>query len=253
MNDKQQKDDHGSVLLAIENVSLSATSIDLAVAIAASMQSRLHGLFIENEDLLRVASLPFSREISLTTAEERPTNFDLMQRSLQSMASSFKKSIKQAARASNIPWSFDYVSSSLPEAAALSRTDFSFTIVGQRVSARIYTRKHRPVRRVLLIEDHSPNLLNALKAVLQQFNRDIVEVTKIDAAQVNTAENHDLDRYLNRIRPHISLVELQRHQLAQLLQENTACFDCAIVSAAEDVEYRRELLDELQCPVILVS
>lgn len=253
MNDKPQKDDYGSVLLAIENVSLSATSVDLAVAIAASMQSRLHGLFVENEELLKVASLPFSREISLTTAEERPTDFDLMQRSLKSMASSFKKSIKQAAQASKIPWTFDYVSSSLPEAAALSRTDFSFTIVGHRISGRIYTRKRRPVRRVLLIEDHSPNLLHALKAVLQQFNRDIVEITKIDAAQVDSAENHDLNHFLNRIKPHISLIELQRHQLAQLLQENTACYDCAIMSAAEDVECRRELLDDLQCPVILVA
>ena len=253
MNEEHQNDDYGSVLLAIDNVVLSATSIDLAVAIAASMQSRLHGLFIENSDLLQVASLPFSHEISLTTAEERPTDFDLMQRSIKSMASSIRKSIKQAAQASKIPWTFDYVSSSLLEVTALSRSDFSFTIVSHRISGRILTFKHRPIRRILLIEDHSPNLLHALKAVLQQFNRDIVEVTKIDAAQMNTAENYDLNRYLNRIKPQISLIELQRHQLAQLLQGNTACYDCAIVPATEDVESRRGLLEALQCPVILVS
>lgn len=253
MNSNHQEGDQSPVLLAIETGSLSTTSIELAVAIAASRQSRLHGLFIENEDLLRVASLPFTREISFTTAEERPTDFNQMQRSLQAMASSFKNSIKQAAQASKIPWSFDYVNSSSQQATALSRTGFSFTVVGQRISSRATTRKHRPTRRVLLIEDHSPNLIHALKVVLERFEQDRVEVTKIDAASADSPDNRGLNQFLDQIKPRVSLIELKRDQLTHLLSTNAACYDCAIVSATEDQECRCELLDNLQCPLILVA
>ena len=253
MNENHHKSDQRSVLLTVESASISTTSVEIAVAIAASLQSSLHGLFIENEDLLRVAGLPFTREISFTTAEERPTDSDIMQRSLQSMASSFKKSIKQAAGLSNIPWSFDYVSSSLQKDAALSREEFSFTVVGHSVTARRYTGIHRPVRRILLIENHSPNLIHALKVVLQRFSQGSVEVTVIATGQKGLPESHDLQQYLDRIKTHISLVELKRENLSQLLENSASYYDCAIVPVIEDDAIRRELFDKLRCPLILVS
>lgn len=253
MKNNHQKDDRPSVLVTIETGSLSTTSIELAVAIAASMQSRLHGLFIENEDLLRVASLPFTREISFTTAEERPTDFDRMQRSLQATASSFKKSIKQAAQASKIPWSFDYVRSTTREDATFSSSGFDYTVVARRISSRVSTRLHRSVRRILVIEDHSPKLAHALEVVLHRFEQYSVEVTKVDAPTTDAPENKLLERFLDKIKSHISLVEFKREQLSDLLVTNAGCYDCAIVSADEDPDCQRELLDNLQCPLILVS
>lgn len=250
MNDRKNEN-HAAVLLAIETGRFSAMSIDLAVAIAASMQSRLHGRFIENDDLLRVASLPFTREISLTTGEERPTDFSLMQRSLQSMASAFKKSIKKAAQASKIPWSFDYISSSQRDDVSLAQVNFSFTIVGQRISARTFELKRPLTRRVLLIEDHSPNLIHALKVVLRQFDQDKVQLTKIDSAQADTEESNDLDDFLQRDNSSVSLIELPRDQLTRVIEQYAGCYDCAIVSSADAC--LQTLLDKMECPLILVS
>lgn len=246
-----QKENPAAVMLAIESGRNPATSIDLAVAIAASMQSRLHGRFIENDDLLRVASLPFTREISLTTGEERPTDFDIMQRSLRSMASAFKKSIKQAALASQIPWSFDYITRSPGYDTSLEYVNCSFTILAQRVSTRAPAYKHTPTRRVLLVEDHSPNLVHALKVILQQFGHDKIQLTRVGRKQVDEVQSSDLDNFLKNTDSTISLIELRRDQLAQVLDQYAGCYDCAIVSSAD--AGLRELLDKMECPLILVS
>lgn len=245
------KENPAAVMLAIESGRNPATSIDLAIAIAASIQSRIHGRFIENDDLLRVASLPFTREISLTTGEERPTDFNMMQRSLQSMASAFKKSIKKAAMASQIPWSFDYITRTPGSDAGLEYINCSFTVLAQRVSTRAPAVKRTPTRRVLLVEDHSPNLIHALKVVLQQFGRDKVQLTRVGRQQVDEAESSELDDFLKHAESAISLIELRRDQLTQVLEQYAGCYNCAIVSSAD--ARLREILDKMECPLILVS
>lgn len=252
MADIQKPDDNGSVLLTIAGAGLSGPSLEIAVAIAASLQSRLHGVFIEDQDLLRAASLPFSREISLTTAEERPTDFDVMQRSLQSMASAFRKSIQQAAQLSKIPWSFDYVSGSSQRDQAIPPARYRFTVVGLGIRSR-YIKIPRPVRRVLLIEDHSANLIHALRVVLEKFEAGSVELTVIAAGGESGSENQDLQHYLEQIKSRISIIELDREKLSDLLDTRASGYDCAIIPLQENSVVRGELLDRLRCPLIMVS
>jgi hypothetical protein len=76
---------------------------------AAAINSELQGLFIEDEDLLQVTGLPITREISLTTARERPTDVDQMQRAMRSVARQFEQALQREAGALQIAWSFDYV------------------------------------------------------------------------------------------------------------------------------------------------
>lgn len=253
MNTNHQEDNPSAVLLTIDTGNISEASIELAVAIAVSKQSRLHGLFIESQDLLRVASLPFTREISFTSAEERPIDFNQMQRSLQATASLFKNSLKQAAQASKIPWSFDYISSASQGNSEPALPVFSYRVVSQRIYSRTPARQRRTTRRILVIEDHSPNLTHALEVVLRQFGQNNLEVTKIEAEPSSMPQKSTLNGYLGQVKPQISLIELKRNQLGDLLSARGACYDCAIVSADEEPETQRELLENLQCPLILVS
>ena len=253
MNANHQKDDESGVLLTIDTGNMSVVSIEIAVAIAKSNQGRLHGLFIENQDLLRVASLPFTREISFTTAEERPIDFKQMQRSLQATASLFKKSLKQAALASKIPWSFDYLSNPSQEEIKSCWAGFSYKVIGQHITSRDSNRRLRSTRRVLLVEDHSPNLTHALRVVLQRFGQNNVEVTKICAAPSDTIKSSELDHFLDQVAPTVTLNELRHDQLTDLLLTASTCYDCAIISAQDDPDYQRDLLRKLHCPLILVS
>ncbi len=253
MSTNHQKDEQPGVLLTVDAGNMSVVSIEIAVAIAKSNQSRLHGLFIENQDLLRVASLPFTREISFTTAEERPIDFKQMQRSLHATASLFKKSLKQAALASKIQWSFDYLSNPSQEDIKSSWAGFSYKIIGQRITSRDIIRQFRSRRRVLIVEDHSSKLAHALRVVLQRFGQNNVEVTKIGAAPSDTPKFSELDQFLYQVAPTVTLNELRHDQLADLLMATGTSYDCAIIPAQDDAEYQHDLFYSLHCPLILVS
>ncbi len=250
MSDQHQKDDKADVLLRVDSQSISVITIDIAVAMAASVETRLHGLFIENQDLLRAASLPFTREISFTTAEEKPTDYDQMQRSLRAMAAQFRQSLEKAARASQISCSFDYVSGQAVEAMLESRSDNIYTIVGQRSASRVPAAGYASVRRVLLIENHSPHLMHALGVVLKRFSPHRIDITAVVA---DDSARLDLQDKIELLGQRVTLVELRNHQLDDLLATRAAAFDCAILSKHEDMEVQQLILKQLNCPVILVS
>ncbi len=254
MKDRQLESDQGTVLLRVDSHSISVITIDLAVAIAASAKTRLHGLFVENEDLLRAASLPFTREISFTTAKEQPTDFEQMQRSLQAMATQFKEALQKAAKASKIPCSFDYVSGRLPDLERGPDRECTYTIVAQRSSGLVSSAQSpRSIRRILLIEDHSPHLIHALSVVLKRFDRQRVEVTVVAAEGCDNGPELDLHSVVNSTESRISLVELKHDQLEELLRDHGGMFDCVILSSQESATSQKFILKQLQCPVILVS
>ena len=70
------------IVVTVDIESHLPSTIELAVAIAASQQGALHGLFIEDEDLLRAASLPFAREVPLTGGKPRTFDDRMLERNL---------------------------------------------------------------------------------------------------------------------------------------------------------------------------
>lgn len=253
MVEDHQFEDQSAVLVTFDTGSISVSSIELAAAIAASEQTRLHGLFVENQDLLRIASLPFTREISFITAEETPTDFDRMQRSLRAMASLFKSTLQQSAQSLQIPWSFDYVSSHSQDTGLVSRAGFSYTIVGHRISTRVRSQQYRSKSRILLIEEHSEKLVHALNVVLQGFVKNNVDLTIVKSDHLDSTQQSELHDFLDHLELRVSRVELKRDQLFSVLTQTGSSYDYVMLSAHENVGNLREILKYLQCPVILVS
>ena len=251
MNNNQQN--KATVMLTVDAGNISVSTLDLAVAMAASVQTRLHGLFIESEDLLRTASLPFTREISVTTAREHPTDYDKMQRSLHNMAEQFRQSLERAAQASQIPWSFDCVRGVTEEVRFSPRPDISYLIIDESAGWRASPKAYQSLRRVLLIENQSPNMINALNVVIQNFQQEKVEVTAIAAADTGIEKNTELQQHIKNADQSVIMLELERGQLTKVLSQAGTMFDYAICSRHEDDQNRRRILDSLQCPVIMVS
>ncbi len=61
------------VVVPLDSASEHRVAIDTAVRLAAQAQATLHGIFVEDEDLLNLASLPFTRQITLGAAAEALT------------------------------------------------------------------------------------------------------------------------------------------------------------------------------------
>lgn len=85
--------------------------IDIAVRSAAALAARwqvpLHGLFFKDENLLRLAMLPFSRQVSLSTPElSGAVEMEELQALLSVLAASMRRAIETAATEEGVDWSF---------------------------------------------------------------------------------------------------------------------------------------------------
>ncbi len=248
----KEKKKRQTVLLAADVGSYSTTTVNLAVQMAAAIKSELQGLFIEDEDLLQVTGLPITREISLTTARERPTDVDQMQRSMRSVARQFEQTLQREARALQIAWSFDYVRGRARDIGLEQGADVTYLILGQPVSHRLRSRPERAPRKILLIANESLHQKQALQVVLQQFNHEKVELTLVEdgpggklAAEIENMKRTKTTEF--------SLKALTREQLFEQLGQLGSAFNCAIISRHEKPELMSRILKTLSCPVILVA
>ena len=60
----------GRVVIPLDVASEGATAIETAARLAARANAPLHGIFVEDQDLLSVANLPFARQVTLGRGTE---------------------------------------------------------------------------------------------------------------------------------------------------------------------------------------
>lgn len=68
------------ILVAPETSTQSLAALKTAVTLAAELGADLEGLFVEDVNLVRVASLPIARRILYPSGDEEPLDSSLMER-----------------------------------------------------------------------------------------------------------------------------------------------------------------------------
>lgn len=105
-----------------------------AAVLAARWRLPLHGVFLMDENLLRLAALPLSRHVSLSTPQP-PSAFgaDELQSLLAALAAGMRRAIEAAAKQEGIDWSFAELRD-LPSAAsaAVAEGDILMLDAGMR-------------------------------------------------------------------------------------------------------------------------
>ena len=241
-----------TVIVATDLCSYSLPIVNLAVEIAASADSKLQGLFVEDEDLLMLSGSPLTREISLTTASARPTSTDRLQRSLKSVARQFEDSLRREAQASKIAWSYQYVRGRIRDFGLKPKLEADFTILGRSGLRRVQPEARARNRKVLVIADHSVQQLQALSVVLRRFIHDRVELTLVDDRSHGEFEQ-GLAQLPADLFAHVEVVRIGRDEILERLRQSGMAFDCAILSMHEAADELASVVETLQCPVILVS
>ncbi|NIR59620.1 MAG: hypothetical protein GWO02_08895 [Gammaproteobacteria bacterium] len=97
------------VLIALPGARYRQAPVPAAARLAARLQAELQALFVEEEDLLRCAGLPFAREVPGVSGEPRHLRVDAMARALRGIAAEMERSLAQAASRAGVPWSFRVV------------------------------------------------------------------------------------------------------------------------------------------------
>lgn len=96
------------VVVPLDAASENREAIETAARLAAHAKVPLHGVFVEDEDLLRLARLPFVRHVMPGPGLE-PLSVETLERQLRAAAERARKELAAAAARHRIDWSFEVV------------------------------------------------------------------------------------------------------------------------------------------------
>jgi len=94
------------ILVALNASPHSLAALEAASEMAARMKAELLGLFVEDINLLRLAGLPFAREVGFPSAISRKLDIVAMERALKVAAAQARRATITAAERARIRWSF---------------------------------------------------------------------------------------------------------------------------------------------------
>jgi hypothetical protein len=94
------------IVVPLDAASETATTIDTAVRLAARWHVPVHGVFIEDEELIGLASLPFARQVTLGAGAEPLTRNDI-EGQFRASAERARQELAAAAEQHEVKWSFE--------------------------------------------------------------------------------------------------------------------------------------------------
>jgi len=109
MSDEEREPIIRRILVALDASPHSLAALDAAVALASELDAEVVGLFVEDAELLRLAGLPFVRELGLYSAMSRPLEALDVELQLRARARRAEQALAAMAERAHVPWSFRVV------------------------------------------------------------------------------------------------------------------------------------------------
>jgi nucleotide-binding universal stress UspA family protein len=97
------------ILVALDASAQSLAALKTAVLLAAGLGADLEGLFVEDANLVRIATLPVARRVLFPSAADEPLDSSLMEHELKALARRAQRSLATMAEQYGIRWSFRVV------------------------------------------------------------------------------------------------------------------------------------------------
>ncbi|MCK6627622.1 MAG: universal stress protein [Anaerolineae bacterium] len=97
------------ILVALDVSQQSLAALEAAVELAARFKAELAGLFVEDINLLRLAGLPFAREIRYPSVVLQEIESPRLEQELKAQAAQARRALAAAAEQSQVAWSFRVV------------------------------------------------------------------------------------------------------------------------------------------------
>lgn len=256
------------IAIAFASESVDVIALETVMRLAATLQAEITGLFVEDINLIRLASLPVSRALSRSGV---PQALDVaeMERQLQAQAETVRHTMSAIAERAGVPWSFEVARGSL--ASEIVRAAAEGDLVALGITRRLLLAEtlelsagrrprevsDRQARPIVTVFTGSPAAERALKLALslsETMERPLVVflVAKDDAAadklrqSANTLLAPRKVRFRRLIDPTVAALRDAadaEHAALLLVEQGAATLDPAAV---------RLLNDELRCPSLIV-
>ena len=267
------------ILVALDTSRHSLAALEAAAELAASMEAELQGLFVEDANLLRLAGLAVAREVQYPYTAPARLDPARMERALRAQATQARRALALASERRRIKWSFRVVRGDVTLEVLAAALEADLLILG-KVSRPLIRRMRlgstaraaaaeapccvlmleRDVRirpPVVVTYDGTLTARRALTMAVRLAHKHGDSLTVLlladgpDAAQRLPAEVSDLLRgqgLMVRYRP------LMDAGVATLTHEVRAEGSGVLVLSGSVLpqESLQTLLDEVDCPVLLV-
>lgn len=237
------------ILLTLDATGNAPALIDLGVEIASLLNARLHSQFVEDIDLLRIADLPCTTEITLSSATERAMDAASMLRSLQVSSARSREYLNQTADQASVQWSFNTVRGRRMESGLSEPEEYDLTIIGQAGTTHTPEKISPRRKRILLIDGDSSAMRRALELIKKLAVAASIEITMLQSGRkVDNRVLEKIQRGLN-----ILINPPKTYQADRLSGLSAEGPDYVIVARNQSLPMLQEILRESSCPVILVS
>ena len=97
------------IVVALDTGSLSHAAVEAAAGLAAGWSAEVLAMFVEDIKLLRLAGLPFAREMGAASAVSRQLQSGDMERALAVQGKQLRRTLEETARRLPFSWSLEIV------------------------------------------------------------------------------------------------------------------------------------------------
>lgn len=260
------------ILVALDASRASEDALSAAAALAERLGAELTGLFVEDVNLLRLAGLPFVRQIRLSAGAWQPLEPGVLEEQLRAMAARAREALAQAAGLHRITWSFRVARGgvSMEVLAAAGKADLLVLgVAGHRltggpgetaltaasrapISVLVLSRGAKMGRPLLVVQDGSPGAERAL-AVAHHLEEAMGEMTVLVAAPTREEADTAAAGLRERLgRRDLRVVWIGGAGLSEVLE--SALPGALLVVGAESAVLEGDaerLLAQARCPVLL--
>ena len=254
------------VLLAFDNAAPATQPLATARALIEILGGELAGLFVEDVNLLRVAALPFTREVGAVSGVSRPIELPDIERVLRVQAETAKRMLAELAGELSVPWSFRIERGNMLQHVL---EQMSESVAAVLVPSRLL---HAPApatspglgrssaRRVFALWDRSAPQTQTVALALRLAEAQHATVTLIVIGNDLPASGSPppaLASLLASAPPGLRMVSLPRSKAAVLARQlRPAAFDILVLSRralGEEPDEMRAFIDAVGSPVVLLG
>ncbi len=158
-----------NILIVFDATGCTPVSMQTVIELAVRSQTGIQALYIEDINLLNAVELPFTREVSLHTAEISSIDSTLMMQKLRTDAESIKKQIEEVAVTRSVSLSFSYMRGQKTQVIKNRTEELNMVLIPAVYSTTGRKQQHYLKHVVAMVyENHNPLNEKALSIAISQ-------------------------------------------------------------------------------------
>ncbi len=119
------------LLVACDCSGAGLAAVEAAATLAARTGAELMGLFVEEDDLLRLAGLPAARAVAYPSASLHRIDLPAMERALRDWAERVRTALEAAARRARVAWSYRVTRGHAASEVLAAAGDADWVVIGR--------------------------------------------------------------------------------------------------------------------------